>query len=391
MMVLIGQMVGCLLVAAAIGGAVGWLLRHLSAAPIEQRLIDSETDLRIKGQALDTALYELRVNKSTLATLEAKLSSMESLGRSAQQELASRQDRVQTLQKELVNSQQRLSAMESDRKASLQRLTEQETAMAAFANEARQANAARTAAQQDLLQKEQSVIKLQERLDELEDQQVEIDRLRAQVAALEPVQGRLHWMEVQLSEKETQHRTNLHRLEEQVASRDRRIAELTEHEQALREKDLRIAELEQRLAEIDMLHTELAGQAKMMGEKEEEISRLRKRLVEVRAALRVRADGGHVVSGRATSTNQLSLQIEHSKQTQKPQKDDLKKIHGIGPVIERTLNKLGTYTYVQIAKWTPSDIARVAQKLETIPDRIKRDNWIASARKLYKEKYGERV
>ena len=69
----------------------------------------------------------------------------------------------------------------------------------------------------------------------------------------------------------------------------------------------------------------------------------------------------------------------------------MKKIHGIGPVIERTLNKLGTYTYVQIAKWTPSDVARVAQKLETLPDRIKKDNWIASARKLYKEKYGERI
>jgi predicted flap endonuclease-1-like 5' DNA nuclease len=391
MMVLIGQMLGCLLVAAGIGGAVGWLLRHLSAAPIEQRLVDRETELRIKGQALDTALSELKVNKSMLTTLEAKVSSLESLGRSTQQELASRQDRIQTLHKELADLQQRRSLLESDYTASLHRLSEQETAMAAFANEARQANAARTAAQQDLLQKEQSAIELQQRLTELEDQQAEIDRLRAQVAELEPVQGRLHWMEVQLSEKETQHRAGLHRLEEQLASRDRRITELAEHEQALREKDLHIAELEQRLAEVHVLHSEIASQAKMMEEKEEEISRLRKRLVEVRAALRVRADGGHVVAGRTNSTNQLSLQIEQSKQAQKPQKDDLKKIHGIGPVIERTLNKLGTYTYVQIAKWTPSDIARIAQKLETLPDRIKRDHWIARARKLYKEKYGERI
>jgi predicted flap endonuclease-1-like 5' DNA nuclease len=323
--------------------------------------------------------------------LEAKVSSLESLGRSTQQELASRQDRIQTLQKELANSQQRLSGLDSDYKASLERLSEQEAAMAAFANEARQANEARTAAQQDLLQKEQSAIELQQRLTEREDQQVEIDRLRAQVAELEPVQGRLHWMEVQLSEKETQHRASLHRLEEQLASRDRRIAELAEHEQALREKDLHIAELEQRLAEVHVLRSEIAGQAKMMEEKEEEISRLRKRLVEVRAALRVRADGGHVVADPINSTNQLSLQIEHAKQAQKPRKDDLKRIHGIGPVIERTLNKLGTYTYVQIAKWTPSDIARIAQKLETLPDRIKRDQWIARARKLYKEKYGERI
>jgi septal ring factor EnvC (AmiA/AmiB activator) len=115
---LIGQMVGCLLAAAAIGGAVGWLLRHFSAAPIEQRLIGCETELRSKERALDTALYELKGNKSMLGMLEAKISSLESLGRSTQQELASRQDRIQTLQKELANSQQRLSVLDSDYKGS---------------------------------------------------------------------------------------------------------------------------------------------------------------------------------------------------------------------------------------------------------------------------------
>ncbi len=391
MISVIGQMLGCLLVAAAIGGAVGWLLRNLSAAPIAQRLIDSETELRVKGQALDTALYELKVNKSTLGMLEGKISSLESLGRSAQQELASRQDRIQTLHKELAGSLQRLSTLEADHKTALQHLTEQETAMAAFANEARQADAARTTAQQALLEKEQAVIELQQRLAEIEDQQNEIDRLRAQVAELEPAQGRLHWLEVQLSEKETQHRAAQHTMEGQLAARDRRIAELAEQEHALRAKDQHIAELEQRIAGMHVLHDEIAGQAKMMGEKEEEISRLRKRLVEVRAALRIRSDGGHVVSRPNGPANQLSLQIGQPKTSGGSQKDDLKKIHGIGPVIERTLNKMGTYTYVQMAKWTASDIARVAQKLETLPDRIKRDNWIASAKRLYKEKYGEKI
>ena len=72
-------------------------------------------------------------------------------------------------------------------------------------------------------------------------------------------------------------------------------------------------------------------------------------------------------------------------------KDDLKKIHGIGPAIERAFNKMGTFTYIQIARWTPSDIARVARKLETVPDRIKRDNWIAGAKKQHREKYGEKM
>jgi len=116
-----------------------------------------------------------------------------------------------------------------------------------------------------------------------------------------------------------------------------------------------------------------------MGEQEEEISRLRKRLVEVRTALRVR-ESGHVVARPNGPANQLSLQIGHAKTANTSQKDDLKKIHGIGPVIERALNKMGTYTYIQIARWTPTDIAKVARKLETVPERIKRDAWIARAK-----------
>lgn len=391
MIMLIGQMLGCLLAAAGIGAVVGWLLRHQSAAAIAQRLMDSETDLRIKEQALDTALYELKTQAATLDTLEAKLASAESLGRSTQQDLASRQERIHALQRDLTAALQRAAAAEADHRTGLQRIADQDAAMAAYANEARQANAARTAAQQDLLLKEQEVLDLQQRLAAAEREGADADRLRALIGELEPVQGRVHWLEVQLSEKEAQHRGALHRLEEQLAARDRRIAELMRQEPLLEEKDARIAELERRIDELRALQTEFAGQVKMMGEKEEEISRLRKRLVEVRAALRIRADGGHVVARPHDPANQLSLQIGHSKTSNGPQKDDLKKIHGIGPVLERALNKMGTYTFIQIAKWTPSDIARVAQKLDTNPDRIKRDNWVAGAKKQHREKYGEKI
>jgi predicted flap endonuclease-1-like 5' DNA nuclease len=73
------------------------------------------------------------------------------------------------------------------------------------------------------------------------------------------------------------------------------------------------------------------------------------------------------------------------------QKDDLKKIHGIGPVFAQTLNKMGLHTFVQIARWKPEDIAKVAKKLDTVPDRIKREKWIAGAKKLYEQKYGKRL
>ncbi|HKT35644.1 MAG TPA: hypothetical protein VJR03_12515 [Nitrospira sp.] len=391
MTALVLQMILCLAVAAVIGAIVGWLLRHRSAESHTHRLTDLETELRVKDQALDTAIYELKVKTSAVMALESKLTSLESLGRSAQAELASRQDHIDRLQSDLKESQARNVSSQSEFQTQLERLADQETTLASYANEVRQANAARTKAQQDLAAKEQDVIDLQQRLVDADNRLIELDRLRAKLEELEPAQGRLHWLEVQLSEREAHHRTLVHRLEQDLAARDRRLAEQAEHTQALHDKDLRIRTLEQRLAELHALQAELAGQAKIMGDQEEEISRLRKRLGEVRAALRVRDDGGPVLARPNGPANQLSLQMPSPKMAGGPRKDDLKKIHGISPAIERALNKLGTFTYVQIAKWKPSDIARIAKKLDALPGRVKPDHWIAGAKKQHREKYGEKL
>jgi predicted flap endonuclease-1-like 5' DNA nuclease len=83
--------------------------------------------------------------------------------------------------------------------------------------------------------------------------------------------------------------------------------------------------------------------------------------------------------------------MEQAKAAKDGQKDDLSKIPGIGPVFARTLNKMGLHTFVQIARWKPEDIAKVAKKLYTAPDRIKRENWVAGAKRQHREKYGERL
>src|SRR6476661_11224677 len=148
MIALAFQMVVCLLVAAAIGAAVGWLLRHRSAESHAQSLTDLETELRVKGQALDTAIYELKVKTSAVMALESKVSSLESLGRSTQEELASKQDRIDRLQHELKESQASSQSSRSEFEMQVERVTDLETTLAAYANEVRQANAARSQAQQ---------------------------------------------------------------------------------------------------------------------------------------------------------------------------------------------------------------------------------------------------
>ena len=102
MTILISQIVGCLLVAAAIGGAVGWLLRNLSAASLKQQYLELNSALRSKEQALQTALYDLKVKASAMQILESNINSAEALMCSTQQELSVRNERLQALQEELT-------------------------------------------------------------------------------------------------------------------------------------------------------------------------------------------------------------------------------------------------------------------------------------------------
>ncbi len=63
--------------------------------------------------------------------------------------------------------------------------------------------------------------------------------------------------------------------------------------------------------------------------------------------------------------------------------DDLKKISGVGPVLEKKLNALGITTFAQVAAFTPEDIAKVDDAL-SFKGRIERDNWLEQAATLAK-------
>ena len=61
--------------------------------------------------------------------------------------------------------------------------------------------------------------------------------------------------------------------------------------------------------------------------------------------------------------------------------NDLKRVRGIGLLIEKKLISLGVTTYEQIANWTAADIDRVSQVLD-FKGRIERENWVEQARIL---------
>ncbi len=69
--------------------------------------------------------------------------------------------------------------------------------------------------------------------------------------------------------------------------------------------------------------------------------------------------------------------------------DDLKRIKGVGPKLEKLLNSLGFYHFDQVAKWSASEIAWVDQNLQGFKGRVSRDDWVAQAKLLAEGKETE--
>jgi NADH-quinone oxidoreductase subunit E len=99
---------------------------------------------------------------------------------------------------------------------------------------------------------------------------------------------------------------------------------------------------------------------------------------------------------RNTKTDNLNqtrlltdTQSSETKESSKPEGfahqpdtiDDLKRIKGIGSVIEETLNGLGVYQFQQIARWDDNNVLWI-ENLLSFPGRIDREQWIDQARTL---------
>ena len=63
-------------------------------------------------------------------------------------------------------------------------------------------------------------------------------------------------------------------------------------------------------------------------------------------------------------------------------KDDLKQISGVGPKLEKVLNKNGVYYFWQVSEWNAKDINVIDERLDTFKGRIARDNWVSQAKQL---------
>lgn len=62
--------------------------------------------------------------------------------------------------------------------------------------------------------------------------------------------------------------------------------------------------------------------------------------------------------------------------------DDLKRIKGVGPKIEKALNAAGIWHFDQIAGWSAAELAWVDDAVPGVRGRASRDDWVGQAGRL---------
>ena len=65
-------------------------------------------------------------------------------------------------------------------------------------------------------------------------------------------------------------------------------------------------------------------------------------------------------------------------------RDDLKVVNGIGPVIEKALNRYGIKSWEQLATLKAGDVKAIDEALD-FPGRIRREQWVQQAKALVRQ------
>lgn len=254
---------------------------------------------------------------------------------------------------------------------------------------------------------------------QLDAQQKENDRIAAQSRHLREQIGHLQQSNVRARDRAE---ALADQLEEAVASRDQLMSRLATAEgeakralaqrerlrsdveskalrrdaaySQLREKDDKIARLKVELARWQERVPPLVERYRRRDQEalalEAELDLARRRIAEQERRsgsddTRIEPVDNAAIDGMDASNDQYedTLEVETAAAaTPDAGRDDLKRIKGIGPAIEKTLNRLGIFRLEQIAGFSGEDVERVGTELPGFGSRIRREDWIGQARSL---------
>jgi predicted flap endonuclease-1-like 5' DNA nuclease len=214
-------------------------------------------------------------------------------------------------------------------------------------------------ARSDLISQEQRIQALHKQLEVTRDKTDALQRAKRQLTATLDARNRaLH---------ESNERLSVLELDAQPTSREsaedlRRelriaVAERDEAQGALRQAETRSERLRTELEVLHGIHERML----------DDIEQLKARLHDAELELKS--------SGESRPPAWVMVQPYGPR-------DDLQRLEGVDPVLERTLNRLGIYHFHQIARFESADVEWLAEHVDGIPTGTIRDSWIPDAGRL---------
>ncbi|MEL7448464.1 MAG: hypothetical protein AAFN78_04600 [Pseudomonadota bacterium] len=385
---LIGQILFCLFFAGMTGFAVGWLFRGASrsaAAPAASAELPSPAQARrndVANEALEKENAELRrrleAGMRRLREIEQNLSTG-----SAQADAAGNREELAALSQQAGKERERADALESS-------LHDTQTALAEKAR-ALASRDALLAKQSDTLQSLERRLASNSEVIKSASEAAEKHRVSAETASR--IAEQVSAMDARLRDYDSEsgrHDETIDRLGKNIAAVTEQAitmrGELTGARQRLADAEARDKEQEQARSESD------AGLAARLASAREQLGKMQTQMLErdqVIAALRRRLQ--NATAAAAQQELPIDPPVRQAGPSDQPpwllsqpdgKPDDLKRIYGIGPVLERTLNELGVFHFRQIAALSATDVAWLASRINSFPDRIIRDRWVEQAQEL---------
>lgn len=432
----------CLLPAAAIGAAVGWVLKKLAQeeqhvgitrfelevklTAAERKLAALQKDAEIAQQALqdktaeasfgneelaqvraqlterDELVHGLRTRLSTLESLPVKLATHEATIADLRARLVTLEELPITLRER--DSELAMLRMQFGEMVPKLQLDDRERELKGLIDEleARLANLKATGEQEEawarqvLGERDGTIQHLHEELARMQRSVAESTSLKATLGAREETIDSLR-AELQVLEASVRDRE---RLAQTLELRNRELLrvqdQLLDSEQVAMSLRGQVDALGKTVHELEGERHEAQRIQRVLGERDLDLAELRERMeqmVPVSEAERLRAKLKALKQQHAPPAKPNGPEVPKwgAQPVDRNNLDDLTRISGVGPALERLLHKEGVFYFKQIASWTKDDIKVIDRKLDAFKGRILRDNWIKGAKNEHFRKYGERL
>ena len=214
-------------------------------------------------------------------------------------------------------------------------------------------------ARADLITQDQRIRALHKELEAAQEQTQALQRAKRQLTATLDARNRaLHEADTKISLLELDaHPSSRESAEDLRRELRLAVAERDEAQHALRHSETRG---ERQRAELEVLH---GIHERML----DDIEKLKARLSEAELELKT--------SGESRPPAWVMIQPYGPR-------DDLQRLQGVDPILERNLNRLGIYHSHQIARFETSDVEWLSEHIDGVPEQTIRDSWIADASRL---------